>query len=179
MSSKKYIVCMARINNALVEYDFCQTAGNSDHRQGVPTEYLGDGIVWSVNGVLQNSETKLSFFNHQKGKVRMSKKYRLEINYSEITEDNFEIVSVIREPMTMNEAWNECEGSFEPNLLRAPPCWFQSGWNSCLENQKLGVADEESDHLAMINYSKTLQPGQRGSIRLIWNAALKYARGLS
>ena len=159
----------------------------------------------------------------------MSKKYRLKINYSEITEDNFEDVQDLRESKAVDEIFTIHSGiglrplkdhqvyvKNQEGVFIASKTWLteikeplsfeewdkenfsqdgmglypiedvkkrkahrKAGWNACLENQKLGVVDEEADHQAMVNYLETLQSGQPANTRLTWNAALKYARGLS
>jgi len=54
-------------------------------------------------------------------------------------------------------------------------------WNAALENQKLEkVVDEQKDEKAFINiYAGKSELVYQTSDRLIWIAALKYARGVS
>lgn len=92
----------------------------------------------------------------------------------------------IKEPLTKHEAWDVCGGSYKENHLRSPDCWFYSGWDFCLENQKLGVvADEEWDtdrfNIACKEYKKIvglpLSIHSNEVAAIFWKAALKYARG--
>ena len=51
-------------------------------------------------------------------------------------------------------------------------------WDAAIENQKLGVVDEEADKKAYENFMDKQDCGCFVTSGL-WNAALKYARGLS
>ena len=60
----------------------------------------------------------------------------------------------------------------------------ESTWNACLENQKLGVVDEEKDRKkfesALFKFSnKDEETAVYTKSEWVWFCALKYARGLS
>lgn len=148
----------------------------------------------------------------------MAKKYRLKINYSEITEDNFEVVEKIRtyeidgktcsdsnynedtfvfdrveglielknlpkswlteikEPLTKQEAWEDCKESIKEEIFKSQGWYFYKGWEACLKNQKLGqVVDEKNDYQEFLNFVK--EHSTYSDIDT-WKAALKHARGL-
>ena len=48
-------------NGEKVNYDAC---GNSQHDYP-HYEYIGEGIIWTINGVNQNSTTKRHFFKRK------------------------------------------------------------------------------------------------------------------
>ncbi len=48
-------------NGEDVQYDLC-----SENNEGHPNfEYIGPGIIWTINGINQNSTTKRHFFKRK------------------------------------------------------------------------------------------------------------------
>ncbi|MEK0371262.1 MAG: hypothetical protein QQN55_08940, partial [Nitrosopumilus sp.] len=84
-------VTKAMINGKIINYDLCTE--ESKYTPQIGFEFIGRGTIYSAGGVLQAGNQLHSFFIKSEEEDVMTKKYRLEINYSEITEENIKVVS--------------------------------------------------------------------------------------
>ena len=92
----------------------------------------------------------------------------------------------IKEPLSFEE-WNKSKNIEWVEIIANGEdgnISLKDVWNACLENQKLGVVDEEKDHEAFkkFNTCTNLILGEKefvmnSTLRSVWSAALKYARG--
>lgn len=68
MTNHNYIpnVCLAKISQKILEYDGANPARWSEfYTTKYGWEYLGEGVIWSVNGTRQVGETRLHFWKRK------------------------------------------------------------------------------------------------------------------